>query len=151
MAGIKEVSSFSTLTLTQTHTLNIHLLGILNFRDVSSFVKKSKIAVSGETSEVVLAATDIKVLQNTIDADHLREVLTKSAMITTAAATMAQPSDFKFKMVYFLKKAGPHSSDLQQMYNTLAFTQSPDAAQAKTLLNPLATKPPDALLDSLLN
>ncbi len=146
LAGIKEISSFSTLTLTHTHTLNIHLLGILNFRDVSSFVKKSKIAVSGETSEVVLAATDIKVLQNTIDADHLRAVLTKSAMITTAAATTAQTSDFKFKMVYFLKKAGPHSSDLQQMYNTLAFTQSPDAAQAKAMLNPSAAKPPDALL-----
>jgi hypothetical protein len=134
LAGIQEVSSVSALTLTTTHTLTIHLLGILNFSDVGSFVQKSKIALNSDTGEVVLTAIDLKIFQNTVNPDHLREVLTRSAMITTSAACSPQFPDFTFKMVFFLKKANVSGSDLQQFSNVLTFVSSPAAPTAAALL-----------------
>jgi hypothetical protein len=134
LAGIQEVDTLDTLTLTATHTLTIHLLGILNFSDVNSFVKKSKIALNGDTGEVVLNATDIKITENRIDTDHLREVLARSSIITTAAASSPQIPNFTFKSVFFLKKANVSSSDLRQFSNVLKSVSSPDAAQADALL-----------------
>jgi hypothetical protein len=146
LAGIKEVQSISTLTLEKTHTMTLHLLGILNFSDLSTFMNKVKVAHVDDTSEIVLAATEIKVVQNTINSDHLREVLTKSAMITTAADSSPKNPDFKFQMVFFLDKAGIKSSDLRQMYNTLRFVSSPHAEEAKALLARPSPDRPDAFL-----
>ena len=146
LAGVSEVKSFSTLTLTNTHTLTIHFLGLLNFCDISTFMKKAKVAHVGDTSEIVLAATDIKVVQNTIDPDHLREVLTKCAMITTAADSSPKNPDFKFQMVFFRKKAAANNSDLRQIYNSLAFVSSPHAAAAKGLLNSSLERRPDVFV-----
>jgi hypothetical protein len=134
LAGIQEVDSISTLTLTATHTLTIHLLGILNFSDVSSFMKKSKIAQNSDTGEIVLTSSDIKVSENSIDTDHLREVLARSSIITTAAVSSPQIPNFKFKSVFFLKKAKVSSSDLRQFSNVLKSVLSPDAARAQALL-----------------
>jgi hypothetical protein len=134
LAGVKEVKSISTLTLTKTHTLTVHLLGLLNFSDVSTFMKKAKVAHLGDSNQIVLAATDIKIVQNTVNPDHLRKVLTKSAMITSAADSSPSNPDFKFQMVFFLKKAGINDSDLRQMYNALRFVSSPYADDAKALL-----------------
>jgi len=135
LAGIREVDSISTLTLTATHTLTIHLLGILNFSDVSSFVKKSKIGLSSDTGDVVLTASDIKFSENSIDPDHLREVLARSSVITTAALSSPQIPDFTFKTVFFLRKANVSSSDLRQFSNVLKSVSSPDGAQAQALLS----------------
>ena len=135
LAGIKEIKSISTLTLTTTHTLTLHLLGLLNFSDVSTFMKKAKVAYVGDTDDIVLAATDIKIVQNTVNPDHLREVLTKSAMITTAADSSPKNPDFKFQMVFFLKKAGVNDSDLRQIRNSLAYVSSPDTTAAQALLD----------------
>jgi hypothetical protein len=134
LAGIKEVSSVSTLTLTTTHTLTIHLLGILNFSDVSSFVQKSKVGLNADSGEVILTASDIKISQNTLDPDHLREILTRSAMITIGAACSPQVPDFTFKMVFFLKKARVSASDLQQFSNVLTAVSSSSAQTAAALL-----------------
>ena len=150
LAGVKEVKSISTLTLTKTHTLTLHLLGLLNFTDVSTFVKKAKVAYLGDTNEMVLAATDIKIVQNTVNPDHLRKVLTKSAMITTGAASSPQNPDFKFQMVFFLKKAGASDSDLRQICNSLSFVSSPFADAAKTLLQAPSTHRPDVFVDLML-
>ena len=146
LAGVKEVKSISTLTLTKTHTLTLHLLGLLNFSDVSTFMKKAKVAHLGDTNEIVLAATDIKIVQNTVNPDHLRKVLTKSAMITTGAASSPKNPDFKFQMVFFLKKADVDNSDLRQIYNSLRFVTSPFAAAAKALLDGSSAPRPDAFL-----
>lgn len=143
LAGIHEVKSISTLTLTHTNTLTIHLLGLLNFSDVSTFMKKAKVAHVGDTNDIVLAATDIKVVQNTVDPDHLREVLTRSAMITTAADSSPDNPDFTFQMVFFLKKASVNDSDLRQICNSLAFVSSPDAAAAHALLKRSSGPRPD--------
>jgi hypothetical protein len=146
LAGIQEVKSISTLTLTKTHTLTLHLLGLLNFSDVSTFMKKAKVANLADTSEVVLAATEIKVIQNTVNPDHLRKVLTKSAMITTAADSSLKNPDFKFQMVFFLKKADIDNSDLRQIYNSLSFVTSPFADAAKALLDESSAHRPDVFL-----
>jgi hypothetical protein len=146
LAGIQEVDSADTLTLTATHTLTIHLLGILNFNDVNSFVRKSKIAVNGDTGEVVLNATDIKITENRIATDHLREVLARSSIITTAAASSPQIPNFTFKSVFFLKKANLSSSDLRQFSNVLKSVSSPDAEQAEALL----VGPPSAVHDVVI-
>ncbi|MBV9268335.1 MAG: hypothetical protein JO061_19365 [Acidobacteriaceae bacterium] len=141
LAGIKEIKSVSTLTLTKSHTLTLHLLGLLNFSDVSTFMKKAKVARVGDTDDVVLAATDIKVVQNTVNPDHLREVLTKSAMVTIAADSSPQNPDFAFQMIFFMKKAGIKNSDLHQIANSLAFVSSPDATTASALLRGTSSRP----------
>jgi hypothetical protein len=141
LAGIKEVKSVETLTSARSHTLTLHLLGLLNFSDVSTFLKRVKIARLGDTSDVVMAATDIKVVQNTVDPDHLREVLTKSAMITSAADSSPDNPDYEYQMVFFLKRAGIKSSDLRQMANSLAFVSSPDAEAASALLRRASSRP----------
>jgi hypothetical protein len=146
LAGIQEVDSISTLTLTATHTLTIHLLGILNFSDVSSFVKKSKIVLNSDTGEVVLTASDIKFTENSIDKDHLREVVARSSVITTAALSSPQIPNFTFKTVFFLKKANVSSSDLRQFSNVLTSVSSQDAAQAEALLSGSASSVHDAAI-----
>jgi hypothetical protein len=146
LVGIQEVKSISTLTLTKTHTLTLHLLGLLNFSDVNTFMKKAKVAHLADTSDIVLAATDIKVVQNTVNPDHLRKVLTKSAMITTATDGSPKNPDFKFQMVFFLKKAGIENSDLRQIYNSLRFVASPFADAAKALLDGSSAHRPDVFL-----
>lgn len=145
LAGIKEIKSVSTLTLAKAHTLTLHLLGILNFSDVGSFTKKMKVAHVGDTDEIVLAATDIKVVQNTISPEHLRKVLTKSAMITSAADSSPRNPDFKFEMVFFFKKAGASRSDLRQMRNSLAYVSSLDAAALEIFLH--GASAPDIFVD----
>lgn len=135
LKGVMEVKSVSTVTLTKTHTLTLHLLGLLNFSDIGTFMKKAKVARIDGTSDVVFAATDIKIVQNTVDPDHLREVVTKSAMITTAADSSPKNPDFTFRMVFFWKKAGVNDSDLRQIVNSLVFLSSPDAAVAERLLD----------------
>jgi hypothetical protein len=146
LAGIEEVDTLSTLTLTASHTLTIHLLGILNFSDVNSFVKKSKIALNGDTGEVVLSATDIKVTENRIDTDHLREVLTRSSVITTAAVSSPQIPNFTFKTVFFLKKANVSFSDLRQFSNVLQSVSSADTARAEALLTGPASSVHDVVI-----
>jgi hypothetical protein len=140
------VDSISTLTLTATHTLTIQLLGILNFSDVSSFVKKSKIGLNSDTGEVVLTASDIKFTENSIDKDHLREVLARSSVITTAALSSPQIPNFTFKTVFFLKKANVSSSDLRQFSNVLKSVSSPNAVQAEALLSGSASSVHDAAI-----
>lgn len=141
LAGIKEIKSVSTLTLTRSHTLTLHLLGILNFSNVSSFMKKAQVARVGDTNDVVLAATDIKIVQNTVSPDHLRKVLTKSALITIAADSSPKNPDFGFQMTFFMKKAGINSSDLRQIANSLAFVSSPDTPAANGLLSGTGSRP----------
>lgn len=139
LTGILEVDAISTLTLTTTHTLTIHLLGILNFSDVNSFVQKSKVALNSETGDVVLTSTDVRITENSIDSDHLREVLLRSAMITTPAASSPESPDFTFKMVFFLRKARAGTSDMQQFCNVLKSLSSPDVKAAEELAAQSAT------------
>jgi hypothetical protein len=141
LAGIKEIKSVSTLTLTTTHTITLHLLGLLNFSDVSTFMKMAKVAGVGDTDDIVLAATDIKVVQNTVNPDHLREVLTKSAMITIAANTSPKNPAFEFEMIFFMKKAGIDNSDLRQIGNSFAFVSSPDGDTVNALLRAPGSRP----------
>ena len=119
LAGVREIDILTTTTLTAKHELTIHLLGILNFSDVSSFVQKAKVGLNPLTGEVVLTSTDIKVVENNVEPDRLREALLRSAMITTAAASSPQSPDFTYKMVFFDRKARPSSSDLRQFSNEL--------------------------------
>jgi hypothetical protein len=119
LAGIREIDALTTTTLSTKHELTIHLLGILNFSDVSSFLQRAKAGLNPLTGEVVLTSTDIKVVENNIEPDRLREVLLRSAMITTAAASSPQSPDFTYRMVFFDRKAHPSSSDLRQFSNVL--------------------------------
>jgi hypothetical protein len=134
LAGIREVETVLTLTLTTTHTLTMHLIGILNFKDVSSFVQKATAGLNKDTGEIVLAAEEIKVVENNLDPDHLREVLLRSAMITTAAASSPSSPNFSFKMVFFLRKGQTSRSDMRQFANVLRAVASPDAKKAEDLL-----------------
>lgn len=141
LAGIKELDTISTITLKKTNTLGIHLLGILNFNNVSSFVQKSQVASNGETGEIILSSTKINITENNIDTDHLREVLARSSMITIAAASSPQSTTtFTFDMVFFLKKAHIGTSDLRWISNVLSSVSSKDAAKAS----------PSAVQDALL-
>ncbi len=134
LAGIREISNVLTLTLTTTRTLTIHLIGILNFRDVSTFVQNSKPGLNSETGEVVLTAEEIKAVENRLDPDSLREVLLRSAVITTGAVSSANSPDFTFKMVFFLRKAHPSRSDMQQTLNALRTVGSGDTKNAEDIL-----------------
>jgi hypothetical protein len=119
LSGVREIDTITTTTLSAKHDLTIHLLGILNFSDVSSFVQKAKVGLNPMTGEVVLTSADIKVVENNFEPDRLREALLRSAMITTAAASSPQSPDFTYRMVFFDRKARPSSSDLQQFSNVL--------------------------------
>lgn len=135
LAGISEVESISSLTLTSKHGLTIHLVGILNFADVSSFVQKCKQpGLNKETGDVVLSDTEIRIDQNSIDSDHLREVLLKSAMITMSAASSPESPDFTFKMTFFMTKARSETSDLVQCANVLRAIGSADAEKIEQVL-----------------
>jgi len=129
LAGVKEISNVLTVSLKTTHSLTIHLIGILNFNDVSSFVQRSKVALNEPTGEVVLTAEEIRIVENRLDPDHLREVLLRSAVITAGAATTAKDPDFTFKMVFFLRKSHPSPSDIVQARNALATVGSADTNQ----------------------
>jgi hypothetical protein len=119
LTGIREIDAISTTTLGAKHELTIHLLGILNFSDVSSFVEKAKAGLNPLTGEVVLTSTAIKVVENNFEPDRLREALLRSAMITTAAASSPQSPEFTYRMVFFDRKARPSPSDLRQFSNVL--------------------------------
>lgn len=147
LTGIKELDTISTLTEKKTNSLTIHLLGILNFNNVSSFVQKSQVAANSETSEIVLSATKINVTENNIDKDHLREVLARSSMITIAAACSPESTaTFTFDMVFFLKKAHVSTSDLRWVSNVLSAVSSSDAANAQALQAGSSSAVQDALL-----
>ena len=134
LAGIREVETVLTLTLATTHTLTVHLIGILNFNDVSSFIQRATAGLNGNAGEIVLAAEEIKVMENRFDPDHLREVLLRSVMITTAAASSPSNPNFTFKMVFFLRKGQTSRSDMRQFANVLRVVASPDAKKAEELL-----------------
>jgi hypothetical protein len=134
LAGIREVESVLTLTLATTHTLTVHLIGILNFNDVSSFIQRATAGLNENAGEIVLAAEEIKVIENRFDPDHLREVLLRSAMITTAAASSPNSSDFTFRMVFFLRKGQTSRSDMRQFANVLRLIASAEAKNAEDLL-----------------
>ncbi|HEX4231748.1 MAG TPA: hypothetical protein VHZ07_23980 [Bryobacteraceae bacterium] len=126
LAGIRDIDTITTTTLGAKHELTIHLLGILNFSDVSSFVQRAKTGLNPQTGEVVLTSTDIKVVENNVEPDRLREALLRSAMITTAAASSPQSPDFTYRMVFFDRKARPSPSDLRQFANVLQAVGSQD-------------------------
>ncbi|MBV8553564.1 MAG: hypothetical protein JOY54_19875 [Acidobacteriaceae bacterium] len=134
LAGIREIDNTLTITLATTRSLTIHLIGILNFNDVSSFIAKSKPALNQDAGEVVLTAEEIKVVENNLDPDHLREVQLRSAMITSAAVASPRSPSFSFKLVFFLRKAQPGRSDLLQFVNVLRAVGSPDLRSAQELL-----------------
>ena len=146
LAGIQEVDTLDTLTLTATHTLTIHLLGILNFSDVNSFVKKSKIALNGDTGEVVLNATDIKITENRIDTDHLREVLARSTYHHYRSRQFSANPKLHVQVGVFPQEANVSSSDLRQFSNVLKSVSSPDGAQADALL----VAPPSSVHDVVI-
>jgi hypothetical protein len=125
LAGIREIDTLTTTTLTTTHELTMHWLGILNFSDVSSFMQKTKVGLNPQTGEVVLASTDIKIVECNVEPDRLREALLRSAVITTAAASSPQSPDFTYKMVYFDRKASPSSSDRRQFANVVKAVGAP--------------------------
>jgi hypothetical protein len=125
LKGVREIDTLTTTTLTAKRALTIHLLGILNFSDVSSFIQKAKVGLNPQTGEMVLTSTDVKIIENNIDADHLREALFRSAMITTAAVSSPQNPDFTYKIVFFDRKARPSRSDTQQFSNVLQAVGSP--------------------------
>lgn len=145
LTGIRELDTITTTTLAAKHELTIHLLGILNFSDVGSFVQKSKAGLNPQTGEVVLTSTEIKVVENNIDSDRLREALLRSAMITTAAASSPQSPNFTYKMVFFDRKAHPSSSDLRQFSNAL------QAVGAQLRPGPVETKAASIYLSLHLN
>ena len=60
----------------------------------------------------------------------------KSAAITAAAAANTMTAaDFRFKFVFFLKKADANGSDMQQFVNILSLINaSEDCAAAQNLL-----------------
>ncbi|MGC2660023.1 MAG: hypothetical protein WA324_18855 [Bryobacteraceae bacterium] len=125
LAGVREIDTITTTTLTAKHELTIHLLGILNFSDVSSFVQKTKVGLNPLTGDVVLTSTDIKIVENNVDSDRLREALLRSAMITTAAASSPRSPDFTFKMVFYDRKARPSPHDLREFSNVLQALGTP--------------------------
>jgi hypothetical protein len=86
-----------------------------------------------------------------VNPDHLRQVLTKSAMITSAADSSPKNPDFKFQMVFFMKRAGVNKSDLRQICNSLAFASSLDAAAAESSLKASSASAPDAFVYLRLN
>jgi hypothetical protein len=71
-------------------------------------------------------------------------------MITTAADSSPKNPDFQYQMVFFMKRAGIKSSDLQQIVNSLVFVSSPDAESASALLGRAGSRP-DVLVYFALN
>jgi hypothetical protein len=136
LQGIKALDSVHTLTSAKTHTLTVHLLGVFNFSDVGTFTRKAKSGINKDTGEIVLTSEDIEVTDNNLNADKLRKVLVKSAAITAAAAANTiTGSDFRFKFVFFLRKADAGRSDMQQFANILSLANATgDCAAAQNLL-----------------
>ncbi len=137
LQGIKALDSVHTVTSAKTHTLTVHLLGVFNFSDVGTFTRKAKSGINKDTGEIVLTSEDIEITDNNLDSDKLRKVLVKSAAITAAAAANTMTAaDFRFKFVFFLRKADANRSDMQQFANILSgIDASEDRAAAQNLLN----------------
>jgi len=136
LPGIKTLDSVHTLTSAKTHTITVHLLGIFNFSDVGTFTRNARSGINKDTGEIVLTSEDIEVTDNNLNADKLRKVLLKSAAVTAAAAAnTVTGADFRFKFVFFLRKANPDRSEMQQFANILSLANAnKDGAAAQNLL-----------------
>ncbi|MBV8808445.1 MAG: hypothetical protein JO033_07195 [Acidobacteriaceae bacterium] len=135
LPGITPLDSVHTLTSTHTHTLTAHLIGVLNFSDVGTFTRKAKSGINKDTGEIVLTSEDIEVTDNNVEPEKLRKVLVKSASITAAAAANTMTAtDFRFKFVYFLRKANADRSDMQQFANILSLVNGGAGGAAQNLL-----------------
>ena len=141
LPGITALESVHTVTSAQTHTLTAHLLGVFNFSDVGTFTRRTKAGVNKDTGEIILTSEDIEVADNNVEPDKLRKVLVKSAAVTAAAAANTMTaSDFRFKFVYFLRRADANRSDMQQFANMLSMINAGASKSAQDLLGGGAKK-----------
>jgi len=119
LTGIRVLDNALTLTSQVQHTLTLHLLGIFNWSDTNTFIRKSKVDYTKDTHEIVLSDEAIHVVTNNLSAEKLRQVVLKSATLTIPASANTPAATNPVNLVYFDRQAGVSASKLRQFANVL--------------------------------
>ena len=133
--GVRELHSALSIASTVQHSLALHLLGIFNYESTNIFLEKAKVDFTRDTHEIVLSDETIKVIDNNLDSEKLRQVIVKGLTLTLPAAANTPSSTTPMNFVFFDREAGTNRSRLTQFVNVLQATDSPLAGSAGCILN----------------
>jgi hypothetical protein len=139
-AGIRVLDSALTTTSKVQHSLVFHLLGIFNWADINTFVKKVKVDYTSGASEIVLSDESIELVTSSIPSgslhpDKLREVVLKATTLTLSASANTPTANARINTVFFDRQADVSDSVMRQFFNVLADVGAQgDAQKAQSLL-----------------
>jgi hypothetical protein len=134
LQGVRELDSALTTTSKVTHTLTVHLLGIFNWSSTSTFIEKSKVDYTKDTHEIVLSDEKIQVVGNNLNAEKIREVVSRGITLTIPASANTPEAEDPIQMFFFDRQASTSSSTMTQFTNVLTATGVSEAADAQSLL-----------------
>ncbi len=134
LQGVKELDSALTTTSKVTHTLTVHLLGIFNWNSTTTFIEKSKVDYTKDTHEIVLSDEKIQVVGNNLDAQKIREVVSRGITLTIPASANTPEAEDPIQMFFFDRQASTNSSSMTQFTNALTATGVSAAGSAQSLL-----------------
>ncbi len=132
--GVRELDSALTTTSKITHTLTVHLLGIFNWNSTSTFIEKSKVDYTKDTHEIVLSDERIQVVGNNLNAEKIREVVSRGITLTIPASANTPEAKDPIQMFFFDRQASTGSSTMRQFANVLAATGVSAGGSAQSLL-----------------
>jgi hypothetical protein len=133
--GIKALDSALTVVNTETHTIAVHLLGILNASSIHEFVAQSTIDVTSDTHELVLSDERLQVVDNNLDAEKLRKLVLKDVTLTLPASAQTKQADTPLTLVFLERDASTSASKMRQFGNVLDTLGAPASGAAQALLN----------------
>jgi hypothetical protein len=133
--AIKALDSALTLTATDTHTLALHFIGILNAASVEEFVAKSKIDFTKDTHEIVLSDETLQVVDNNLDAEKLRKLVLKDITLTLPASANTPDAETPITLAFLDREASTSPSEMRRFVNALEAVGAPNASAVQAMLN----------------
>jgi hypothetical protein len=133
--GISPLDSALSVTATDTHTLALHFLGILNAASINTFVSNATVDFTSDTHELVLSEETLQVVVNNLDAEKLRQLVLKDITLTLPASANTKDVGTPITLVYIDREGTTSPSKMRQFVNVLTYVQAANAGAAQALLN----------------
>jgi hypothetical protein len=133
--GITPLDSALTVTVTKTHTLALHFLGIFNAASIHQFIAKSTIDFTSDTHEIVLSDETIQVVDDNLDAEKLRKLVLKDITLTLPASANTKDVATPITVAFLDREGSTSPAKMRQFVNALQVLGAPGAAAAAALLN----------------
>ena len=133
--GISPLDSALSVTATDTHTLALHFLGILNAASINTFVSNATVDFTSDTHELVLSDETLQVVVNNLDAEKLRQLVLKDITLTLPASANTKDVGTPITLVYIDREGTTSPSKMRQFVNVLTYVQAANAGAAQALLN----------------